>query len=805
MTRHLRRPRLHLRQPVLSLRLAFALLVVLQLPQVASTPALAAESAMSTLASLSPSSSTFGTGADGALTAAGVVAPNTTRSWATGTAGSRNLGVGGGAGFVAGDEVLVWQTQGSGAGTYEFAMVGTVESNRLVLGQPLGSSYGSPGAQAVRVPQYTDVDVVAGGVLAAPPWDGTTGGVLVFRATGQLTVAGGGLVDIRGKGYRGAPGHWCQPVPAFQGEGTAGPGIRSNSPNGNGGGGGGGENGCGNIGAGGGGGHGQAGAPGHTQGGSTHGLGGNTVGDVEMHSVNLGGGGGGAHSSDGNGGSGSSVGGTGGGAGFVFARTIVVAGQVAADGTQTVGELAEVSTVRRTTSGSGAGGGLVIKGENVDVGASRVTADGGPPLIATGPQPFSGGAGGAGRIRVEYCAALQGTTVPAASIGLFDCEPPATGRYHPLTPARILDTRYGTGGVVGPLSPGATVEVQVTGQGGVPLSGVSAVVMNVAATQPTATGYLTISSAGTTRPLASNLNFTPGKTVPNLAVVQVGTGGRVAMFNAAGTTHVIFDVAGWYSDGPAGGTGNDGRYTPVVPARLLDTRDGTGGGVRLAAGASLEVQVSGRGGVPATGAEAAVLNVAVTGTTATSFLTVHPTGEARPLASNLNFAAGDTLSNRVMAKLGAGGKVTIYNHAGSTDVVVDTGGWFSDASVAGTGGATTALTPARILDTRNGTGGILGPIGSGSTVNVQVTGQGGVPAAGVRAVILNATVVQPSGGGWLTIFPAGASFPLASDLNYAAGETRGNLVVVEIGTDGKVGLYTRAGSHVVFDVVGWVS
>ena len=83
--------------------------------------------------------------------------------------------------------------------------------------------------------------------------------------------------------------------------------------------------------------------------------------------------------------------------------------------------------------------------------------------------------------------------------------------------------------------------------------------------------------------------------------------------------------------------------------------------------------------------------MAVTGTTATSFLTVYPTGEARPLAANLNCVAGDTVSNRVMAKLGAGGKVTIYNDAGSTDVVVDVDGWYTDASVAGTTGVFTPL------------------------------------------------------------------------------------------------------------------
>ncbi len=417
---------------------------------------------------------------------------------------------------------------------------------------------------------------------------------------------------------------------------------------------------------------------------------------------------------------------------------------------------------------------------------------------------FATGLGGSSAVHLAFgpyagSQALYYTTYAGGGqVRRISSSQPVGTRYVPLTPTRILDTRNGTGGISGPIGPAATVDVQVTGQGGVPASGVSAVALNVTVTQPTGTGFLTLFPTGAVRPLAANLNFTPAKTVPNLVVVKVGTGGKVSMYNSAGSSHVVYDVAGWYSDVPAG---NDGRYMSLVPARLLDTR----GGVRLAAGASLDLQVSGAGVVPASGAGAAVLNVAASGPTTTSFLTVFPTGATRPLASNLNVDAGETVSNRVIVGLGTGGKVTIYNNAGSTDVVVDVGGWFTNSSVAGTAGGTTVLNPARILDTRDGTGGIPGPIGAGSTVDVQVTGQGGVPATGVSAVILNATVVSPTGAGWLTIFPTGTARPVASDLNYAPGETRSNLVVVRLGTGGKASLFTAAGAHIVFDVAGWVS
>ena len=377
----------------------------------------------------------------------------------------------------------------------------------------------------------------------------------------------------------------------------------------------------------------------------------------------------------------------------------------------------------------------------------------------------------------------------------------AAGRYNPLTPARILDTRTGVGGIAGPIGPGGTVTVPVVGRGGVPATGVIAVAMNVTVTQPTGDGFLTIFPTGTSRPNAANLNFTPGKTVPNMVVVKLGTNGQVDMYNSAGTTHVIYDVAGWFSDDP---TGNEGRFQPLVPARILDTRTGTGApAVRLGPGASLDVQVTDRGGVPASGVQAVVMNVAVTNTTAESYLTVHPTGEARPLAANLNWVPGDTVSNRVFAKLGPGGRVTVYNNAGQTDVIVDVNGWFTDATQAGAGGAYVPLFPARVLDTRTGAGGINGPLGAGSTVEVQIAGRAGVPASGASAVILNATVVGPAGPGYLTIYPTGAGQPLASDLNYAAGEIRPNLVVVRLGEGGRVNMFTSTSTHVVFDVAGY--
>jgi hypothetical protein len=93
---------------------------------------------------------------------------------------------------------------------------------------------------------------------------------------------------------------------------------------------------------------------------------------------------------------------------------------------------------------------------------------------------------------------------------------------------------------------GQPFDLSVTGVGGVPAGGVTAVVLNVTVTAPTAEGWLTAWPAGVTKPTASNLNFVPGQTVPNLVVVKVGAGGKVSFFKSSGTTHMIADVVGWY-------------------------------------------------------------------------------------------------------------------------------------------------------------------------------------------------------------------------------------------------------------------
>ncbi len=248
------------------------------------------------------------------------------------------------------------------------------------------------------------------------------------------------------------------------------------------------------------------------------------------------------------------------------------------------------------------------------------------------------------------------------------------GEFVPVVPARITDTRAGSGSpnAGSKLGAGATLDVQVTGTGGIPFAGVDSVVLNVTAVNQTATSFFTVFPTGTSRPTASNLNWTPGDTVPNRVIVPAGNGGKVSIFNAAGAADVVVDVNGYFTDQHASGA----SFTAVVPARIKDTRTGPGPTGKLGAGATSTLTVAGAGGVPGSGATAVIINVTVANPTTASFLTVYPTGASRPVASDLNFIAGQAVPNLVVVKLSAGGQINIFNAAGSTNVIVDVVGWF---------------------------------------------------------------------------------------------------------------------------------
>ena len=391
---------------------------------------------------------------------------------------------------------------------------------------------------------------------------------------------------------------------------------------------------------------------------------------------------------------------------------------------------------------------------------------------------------------VTAVLALGFSTSPAAAV------PPSGsgGEYYSLTPARVLDTR--TAGQGPCVAAGETRFVQVGGLGGLPADA-SSVVLNVTAVTPTAAGFVTVFPVGVARPGTSSINFVAGQTVPNSVTVGLGTAGQVAVYNHAGCTHLVVDVVGFHSPGTSS-SGNPvpGGFSPVTPTRRLDTR--TSGSVRtcVASGTAVSATVAGVGGVPLD-ATSVAMNVTVVSPPGPGFVTAYPAGQARPLASTVNFVTGRTVANATLVKVGAGGKVDLYVFGACVDVVVDVSGFVTAGSSAG---GFTGVVPTRFLDTRSSR-----PCVGQSPRELLVAGVGAVPAD-AASVTVNLTVVGPTAGGYLTAWPTGAARPTASTVNFEAAQVVSNGATVKVGSGGKVSLFVNAGcADVVVDVVGYTS
>jgi hypothetical protein len=384
--------------------------------------------------------------------------------------------------------------------------------------------------------------------------------------------------------------------------------------------------------------------------------------------------------------------------------------------------------------------------------------------------------------------------MPAADVALAACyggpcsafraTPP--GLFTAVTPYRLFDTRdaglnpFGTDSQV---EPGQTLAVDMFGQPGPP--GRRGVLLNVTTDQPVAAGYVRAFPCGQ-EPNTSTVNFDPGQTAANLAMVMIPEDGRVC-FTSFVPTHLVVDVAGWFS--PTDQGIGDG-YITVDPVRVLDTREGT----RLAAGEELRFSLAGRSGFPGN-ASAALLNLTATEADGPGYVKVYPCGEEN-IVSNVNYVAGQNVANLAAVKVAPGGDVCFKSFA-NTQLVVDLAGWY----VPGALGSFTATEPIRLFDSREGA--VISRIPADQEIPYQVAGTVLVPP-NATSIALNVTATHPDGPGYVKVYPCGANDPLVSNVNYRANqEAAANLAVVKLPADGRVCFKSFASTDVVVDLAGW--
>gem|GEM_PF-558501 len=246
--------------------------------------------------------------------------------------------------------------------------------------------------------------------------------------------------------------------------------------------------------------------------------------------------------------------------------------------------------------------------------------------------------------------------------------------------------------------------------------------------------------------------------------------------------------------------GPAGRFTLLtVPNRIVDSRSGVGGYFgKVLQGGTRDFKVAGTDGIPVD-ATAMALTVTVTEPDLGGFVTVSPSGQPRPLASNLNFASGQTIANAVVVGVGTDDSFSVYASA-RLHVIVDVTGFYRvDPTAAG---FTPLAAPVRALDSRSGIGGLTGKWTPRTTRSIRVAGVHDVPDD-ASAVVVNLTSTESESPGFVTAFASGQTLPIASNVNFGTGSTVANLATIKVGVDGFVSLYSLAATHLVVDVVGY--
>ena len=351
-----------------------------------------------------------------------------------------------------------------------------------------------------------------------------------------------------------------------------------------------------------------------------------------------------------------------------------------------------------------------------------------------------------------------------------------------VQPTRVLDTRIGLGAPTGPLVAGVHLPVTVPPAAA---AGATTAALNLTATDAAADGWLKAWPCDEGEPSTSSLNFTPGRTSANAAFIRL-TSGKICLASSQ-PVQVVIDVTGWYI-----GTTD---FNASSPNRLVDTRVT---GNPLIAGKERHVKVAGTAGVSGS-ATIGALNLTVDRPGRAGYVVAYPCGQ-NTNGSTVNFSAGETVANFTLVGL-TGGDVCI---AASTDVqlIVDSFGWSTGS------GQLKVQAPTRLLDTRDPATFGIGTPASGDTVRLRVAGLGGVPNT-ADASVLTVTVANPSGEGFVTIWPCDQAFPTASTINTFPNALRSNLASVKLSVvSGEVCLrYVSSNAtptDLIVDAIGWI-
>ncbi len=374
---------------------------------------------------------------------------------------------------------------------------------------------------------------------------------------------------------------------------------------------------------------------------------------------------------------------------------------------------------------------------------------------------------------VDRSAPLSATPPPAA-----EGTAPAgdLGTFEPVSPFRLVDSRNGHGAVR--LQGGQITRIPVSDSSAVAVSA------NFVSVSPAYHGFITAFNCTTNRPTVSTLNYRPGETVANHAIVPLQSG-AMCLYSLV-STDVVIDVNGYYR----GGSGRAG-FVAIPPVRLADTRSGT----RLAPGEVRALTVGGS-------SRAVALNITVSGADGAGYLSAFPCGAPNSSEiSTINFDASETRPNSAVVPVDAKGQICVRSVVG-VDLIVDMTGYFVD----GDGRRFQALNPIRVFDSRLGHSDLNrstngNRVRSGQVIRLQISGTQGVPS-GATAVSANVTATEALAHSYLTVYPCGV-VPPTSNVNISPAQNAvANGAMVQLSGSGELCIYAKADVHVVVDVNG---
>ncbi|MFN8074869.1 MAG: LamG-like jellyroll fold domain-containing protein [Kineosporiaceae bacterium] len=373
--------------------------------------------------------------------------------------------------------------------------------------------------------------------------------------------------------------------------------------------------------------------------------------------------------------------------------------------------------------------------------------------------------------------------------------------YKTVNPARLLDTRSGTGGTTGPVAGGKTIRLQLRGVAPIPSSvDVTAVAMTLTSVSPSTDGWLMAYAENTPRPNAALTQYKGGAgNVSDFAIVQLGNNGYVDIYTT-GTTQIMVDVIGYFTTNPT--TAGSMTYFPSTPETILDTRGDKNGGAlgapiaKINSGSTLAVQVAGKAGVPL-GADAALVHLSAADAPAPGYLEAWPDGATPPNSSMLQYPGAFARAITQIVPLASNGKMDLRPSTGPVNLIATVIGYFD---ITTSGKKFHSLPVARIIDTRTGN-----PTPPGSAVTV---GQGDAVVADDACIVVSVTKPYYSGdtrNGWLALASADGTNYGSGGLNFTGERSYSNTDIVPTGASRGIRTASNATIHLIVDRLGYFS